>query len=34
MSYTYSKSMNDVGEAFFNSPIDPFDLSKDWGTIR
>lgn len=31
VSYTYSKSMNDVGEAFFNSPIDPFDLSKDWG---
>jgi len=31
LSYTYSKSMNDVGEAFFNSPIDPTDLSKDWG---
>jgi hypothetical protein len=31
VSYTYSKSMNNVGEAFFNSPIDPFDLSKDWG---
>ncbi len=31
LSYTYSKSMNDVGEAFFNGPIDPFDLSKDWG---
>jgi hypothetical protein len=23
--------MNNVGEAFFNGPIDPFDLSKDWG---
>jgi hypothetical protein len=23
--------MNNVGEAFFSSPIDPFDLSKDWG---
>jgi hypothetical protein len=31
VSYTYSKSMNNVGEAFFNQPIDPFDLSKDWG---
>jgi hypothetical protein len=31
VSYTYSKSMNNVGEAFFSSPIDPFDLSKDWG---
>ena len=31
VSYTLSKSMNDVGENFFNSPIDPFDLSKDWG---
>jgi hypothetical protein len=31
VSYTYSKSMNNVGEAFFNGPIDPFDLSKDWG---
>jgi outer membrane receptor protein involved in Fe transport len=30
ISYTLSKSMNNVGEAFFNSPIDPFDLSKDW----
>ena len=27
----YSKSMNNVGENFFSSPIDPFDLSKDWG---
>jgi len=31
VSYAWSKSMNDVGEAFFSSPIDPFDLSKDWG---
>jgi hypothetical protein len=31
VSYTFSKSMNDVGEAFFNSPIDPFDIHKDWG---
>ena len=29
-SYTLSKSMNNVGENFFSSPIDPFDLSKDW----
>jgi hypothetical protein len=31
VSYAYSKSMNNVGEAFFSSPIDPFDLAKDWG---
>jgi hypothetical protein len=31
LSYTLSKSMNDVGENFFSSPIDPFDVSKDWG---
>jgi hypothetical protein len=31
VSYTLSKSMNDLGEFFFSSPIDPFDLSKDWG---
>jgi hypothetical protein len=31
VSYTLSKSMNNVGESFFSSPIDPFDLSKDWG---
>lgn len=30
VSYTLSKSMNNVGENFFSSPIDPFDLSKDW----
>jgi outer membrane receptor for Fe3+-dicitrate len=31
VSYTYSKSMNNLGEAFFSSPIDPTDISKDWG---
>ncbi len=31
VSYTYSKSMNNVGEAYFSSPIDPYDISKDWG---
>jgi len=31
LSYTLSKAMNNVGEFFFSSPIDPFDLSKDWG---
>ena len=31
ISYTLSKSMNNVGEFFFSSPIDAFDLSKDWG---
>jgi hypothetical protein len=31
ISYTLSKSMNNVGENFFSSPIDPFDLSKDRG---
>ena len=30
-SYTLSTSMNNVGEFFFSSPIDPADLSKDWG---
>jgi hypothetical protein len=30
VSYTMSKAMADVGEFFFSSPIDPFDLSKDW----
>ena len=28
VSYTLSKSMNNVGEAFFSSPIDPFDISR------
>lgn len=31
ITYTLSKSMNNLGEFFFSSPIDPFDLSKDWG---
>jgi hypothetical protein len=31
VSYTFSRAMSDVGEFFFSSPIDPFDLSKDWG---
>ena len=31
VSYTLSKAMDDVGEFFFSSPIDPVDLSKDWG---
>ena len=31
ISYTLSKSENNVGEFFFSSPIDPFDLDKDWG---
>jgi hypothetical protein len=31
VSYALSKAMNNTGEAFFSSPIDPTDLSKDWG---
>jgi hypothetical protein len=31
ISYTLSKSLNNVGEFFFSSPIDPSDVSKDWG---
>ena len=31
VSYTLSTSKNNVGEFFFSSPIDPFDVSKDWG---
>ena len=31
VTYTLSKSMNDVGEAFFSSPIDPTDIMRDWG---
>jgi Carboxypeptidase regulatory-like domain/TonB dependent receptor len=30
VTYTLSKSMNDVGEAFFSSPIDPMDVRRDW----
>lgn len=31
VSYTLSKAENNVGEFFFSGPIDPYDLSKDWG---
>jgi hypothetical protein len=31
IAYTLSKAMNNVGEFFFSSPIDPSDLAKDWG---
>jgi hypothetical protein len=31
VSYTLSKSMNNVGESLFSPPIDPFDVDKDWG---
>jgi hypothetical protein len=31
VTYTISRSMNDVGEAFFSSPIDPTDIARDWG---
>jgi hypothetical protein len=31
VSYTLSRSMDNVGQFFFSSPIDPFDLMKDWG---
>jgi hypothetical protein len=31
VTYTLSKSMNDLGEAFFSSPIDPTDIMRDWG---
>jgi hypothetical protein len=30
VTYTLSKSMNDVGEAFFSSPIDPTNIRRDW----
>jgi hypothetical protein len=30
VSYTLSKAMDDVGEFFFSSPLDPYDVSKDW----
>jgi hypothetical protein len=30
LTYTFSKSMNNVGEAFFSSPIDPTDIMRDW----
>jgi hypothetical protein len=31
VSYTLSTSMNNVGEAFFNGPIDPLNIESDWG---
>jgi hypothetical protein len=31
VSYTLSKSFNNVGEAFFNGPIDPSNIESDWG---
>ncbi len=31
VSYALSKSMNNQGEFFFSSPVDPFDVNKDWG---
>ena len=31
VSYSLAKAQNDVGEFFFSGPIDPFDVSKDWG---
>ncbi len=31
VTYTLSKSMNNVGEAFFSSPVDPTNVMRDWG---
>jgi hypothetical protein len=31
VAYTLSKSMNDLGEAFFSSPTDPGNVMNDWG---
>ncbi len=31
VTYTFSRAMDDVGEFFFSTPIDPFDIRKDWG---
>ncbi|HEY7209658.1 MAG TPA: TonB-dependent receptor [Bryobacteraceae bacterium] len=30
LSYTYSKALNDVGEFFFSSPLDNFNIWRDW----
>src|SRR5262249_7743097 len=30
VTYTLSKSRNNVGEAFFSSPVDPTDITRDW----
>jgi len=31
IAYTYSKSLNNVGEFFFSSPIDPSNIWRDYG---
>jgi len=31
VTYTLSKAMDDVGEFFFSSPIDPTNIRRDWG---
>jgi hypothetical protein len=31
ISYTYSKALDDVGEFFFSSPINNFNVRQDWG---
>jgi hypothetical protein len=31
VSYTLSHAMNDIGEFFFSSPIDPANIGRDWG---
>lgn len=31
ISYTYSKALDDVGEFFFSTPIDNFNIWQDWG---
>lgn len=31
VAYTLSKSMNNLGEAFFSAPTNPADIMKDWG---
>jgi hypothetical protein len=31
VTYTLSKSMNDLGEAFFSAPTDPANVMNDWG---
>lgn len=31
ISYTYSKALADVGEFFFSSPVDPYNIWQDWG---
>jgi len=31
ISYTYSKSMNNVGEFFFSGPVNPYNIWQDWG---